>query len=152
MKRREIIKSSAILAGAAFTAGNVYAADAQGGGDRFGSVIISPDKEMGKEKHVPVIDAPAAAKIGEPFNVTVTVGKVVPHPNTVEHHIKWIHLYAKEEGSQYAVDIARVDFGATVAQPSITVPVMLQKDSTLYAVEHCNIHGLWDYSVKVKVS
>ena len=150
MKRRDIIRNSALLAGAA-AAGDVFAADAQGSGERFGQNIIPPADEMGKEKHVPVIDAPASVKAGEPFNVTVSVGKTVPHPNTVEHHIKWIQLFAKEEGSRYVVEILKADFGPTYASPSVTVPVMLKKNSTLYALEHCNIHGVWDYSVKVTV-
>lgn len=149
MKRREIIRDSALLAGSAFV-GNAFAQ--QGGSNRFGDTIIPPAEEMDKEKHVPIIDTPTSAKAGEPFIVTVTVGKIVSHPNTVEHHIQWIQLFAKEEGSRYVVDIAKVDFGPTYASPKITVPVMLKKNSTLFALEYCNIHGVWDYSVKVAVS
>ena len=149
MKRREIIRNSALFAGAA-AAGSVLAQSKSG--ERLGENIIPPSQEMGKEKHVPIIDAPASVKAGEPFNVTITVGKVVPHPNTVEHHIKWIQLYALEEGSQYALEVTAANFGATYANPTVTVPVMLKKNSTLYALEHCNIHGLWDNSVKVKVT
>jgi len=149
MKRREIIRNSALFAGAAVT-GNVLAQ--QGGSDRLGGAIIPPSQEMGQEKHVPIIDAPSSVKAGEPFMVTITVGKVVPHPNTIEHHIKWIQLFALESGSRYAVEVAKTDFFPTFASPAVTVPVMLKKDSTLYALEHCNIHGLWDYSVKVKVT
>ena len=152
MKRREIIRNTAILAGAAASAGTVFAAESKGSSARLGESIIPPAKEMGKEKHVPIIDAPSSATAGKPFNVTITVGKTVPHPNTVEHHIKWIQLYAQEDGSQYAAEVAKFDFGATLASPTVTVPVMLKKNSTLYALEHCNIHGIWDYSVKVSVS
>lgn len=149
MKRRDIIRDSALLAGAAFL-GNASAQ--QGGGARFGDTIIPPSEEMAKEKHVPIIDTPASVKAGVPFMVKITVGKIVPHPNTVEHHIKWIHLFAKEDDSRYDIDIAKVDFGPTYASPEITIPVMLKKNSTLFALECCNIHGLWDYSVKVTVS
>jgi len=146
MKRREALMGSALAAG--LVAGNAFAASDK----RFGDVIIPPEKEMGKEKHVPMITAPPSAKAGQPFDVTVEVGKTVPHPNTVAHHIKWIQLYAKEEESQYAVQVGFFDFGPTFASPKVTVPVILQKNATLYAVEHCNIHGLWDYSVDVIVS
>jgi len=44
------------------------------------------------EKHVPVIDCPASAAAGEPFEVRVAVGKEIAHPNTTEHHIRWITL------------------------------------------------------------
>lgn len=149
MKRRDIIRDSALLAGA-IVAGNAFAQ--QGGSARFGDTIIPPSEELGKEKHVPIIDTPLSVKAGEPFMVTITVGKIVPHPNTVEHHIKWIHLFAKEDDSQYDVDIVKVDLGPTWASPKITIPVMLKKNSTLYALECCNIHGVWDYSVRVSVS
>ncbi len=43
-----------------------------------------------KEKHVPVIDAPDKVKKGEFFNIKVEIGKEIPHPNTTEHHIRWI--------------------------------------------------------------
>ena len=84
--------------------------------------------------------------------VTITIGKTVPHPNTVEHHIKWIQLFAKEEDSRYVVDIAKVDLGPTYASTEMRVPVMLKKNSTLFALGCCSIHGVWDYSVKVTVS
>ena len=44
---------------------------------------------MRKEKHVPIIKAPE--------EVRVVVGKTVPHPNTVEHHIKWIIVFVEED-------------------------------------------------------
>ena len=146
MRRRDVLIGSSLLAG--LSSQNVFAQSEK----RFGEVIIPPEKEMGREKHVPIIDAPKRVKAGEPFAVTVEVGKTVPHPNTVEHHIKWIQLYAVEEGSQYAVEIGAFNFGPTFAQPKVTVPVMLKNNSTLYATEHCNLHGVWDYSVDVKVN
>lgn len=95
---------------------------------RFGDLITHPEKEAGKEKHVPAIDAPAKAKTGTPFVVTVEVGKTVPHPNTVEHHIQWIQLYCQEDGSPFLTNIVTVDLGPTYANPKVTVPVMLKKN------------------------
>ncbi len=118
---------------------------------RFGDVIISPEHE-GKEKHVPHIEAPASVKAGEAFGVKIVVGKEVPHPNTTEHHIKWIQLFAKYAGGRPVVHVATFDLGPTFAQPTVTVPVMLEKSATLYAVEYCNIHGLWDNSLDIEVS
>jgi len=146
MKRREALLGSALLAGVA--AGDAHAASDK----RFGDVVIPPEREMGKEKHVPDITAPSSVKAGQPFEITVEVGKTVPHPNTVEHHIKWIQLYAQYEGSQYVIELGTFNFGATVAHPKVTVPVMLQNNATIYALEHCNIHGLWDNSVEIRVS
>ncbi len=149
MKRRKAIGMSAGIAGiTGLGASNVHAANPE----RFGDTIIPPEKESGQEKHVPIITAPMSVGKGEPFEVTVEVGKTVPHPNTVEHHIVMIQLYALSEDSMYAVHVGTVHLGPTVASPKVTIPVMLQQNSTLYALEHCNIHGVWDYSVEVKVS
>ena len=146
MKRREAIIGSALLAGLS-TDGVL----AQGGKKRLGDVIIPPAEEMGKEKHVPYIDAPSSVKANEQFMVTVEVGRTVPHPNTTEHYIKWIQLYAIAEDSRYVVHLGSFEFCPARVHPKVTVPVMLERNSTLYALEHCNIHGLWDNSVDVKV-
>ena len=146
MKRRDALIGTAI---AGLTANTAFAQ--QGGSDRFGSIVQPPSKEMSMEKHVPIIDAPPQVSAGEPFNITIEVGKVVAHPNTVEHHIKWIELYAIEDGSANAVELGHYEFFPTYANPKVTVTVMLKKNSTLYALEHCNIHGLWDYSMKIRV-
>jgi len=155
LNRREFIKSAAIAGVAAYTAHSVFALETTQKGEgakmaRFGEVIIPPDKE-GKEKHVPQIEAPAKVKAGEPFQVTVIVGKEVPHPNTLEHHIKWIQVYAKGEGARPAVHVATFDLGPTYAEPKVTFPVILKTSSVLYALEYCNIHGVWDNSVEVEV-
>ena len=117
---------------------------------RFGDVVVPPEKE-GREKHVPHIEAPAKVKAGEPFEVTVIVGKEVAHPNAIEHHIKWIQLYAKEEGDRPVIHVATFDMGPTYAARRVTRPVILKKSSTLYALDYCNIHGVWDNSVEVAV-
>ncbi len=148
MQRRKALIGSAMLAGA--SAANVLA-QTKGSGKRFGDVVIPPEKEMGKEKHVPIIEVPSRVKAGEPFTVTVEVGKTVPHPNTVEHHIKWIQLFAIEEGSQYVIQLGSYEFFPAYGYPKVTVPIMLKRNAALYALEHCNIHGIWDYTIEVKV-
>lgn len=117
---------------------------------RFGEIITSPESE-GKEKHVPIIDAPEQVGADEPFQVTVSVGKEVPHPNTVEHHIKWIQLYTQVEGRN-PIHVATFDLGPTIAEPKVTLTMKLEKPATLYAVAYCNIHGVWDYSIDVAVA
>ena len=117
---------------------------------RLVDVITPPEKE-GKEKHVPHIEAPSKVRAGELFQVTVIVGKEVPHPNTVEHHIKWIQVYSKEDSPRALVHVATFDLGPTYAEPRVTFTMKLEKGSTLYALEYCNIHGVWDNSFKVEV-
>ena len=45
-----------------------------------------------KEKHVPVIECPDQEKLSETLEVKVSLGKEIAHPNTTEHHIRWISL------------------------------------------------------------
>ncbi len=155
MKRSEFLARCGAAAGvAALATGTVFGQEtaAERGGStmaRFGDVVIPPEKQ-GKEKHVPHIEAPSKVKAGEPFEVTVIVGKEIAHPNTIAHHIKWIQLYAKEEGKPVA-HVATIDLGPTYAAPRVTLPVMLTKSSTLYALEYCSLHGVWDNSVEVAV-
>ena len=46
-----------------------------------------------KEKHVPVIECPDQVKADEFFEVKASLGKEIAHPNTTEHHIRWISVY-----------------------------------------------------------
>lgn len=117
--------------------------------ERFGALLKTGENE-GKEKHVPVIKAPDRVKADEFFEVTVVVGDQVPHPNTVEHHIKWIQIYAKPENHE-VVHVGTFDLGPTYADPKVTFRMKLSKPATLYAIEYCNIHGLWESAKEIAV-
>jgi superoxide reductase len=52
------------------------------------------------EKHVPAIECPEAVKGGEKFEIKVSVGKEIAHPNTTEHHIRWIQVFFQPEGAR----------------------------------------------------
>jgi len=107
---------------------------------KFGELFKGAEQE-GKEKHVPVIELVACADCGEKV-VKITVGKETPHPNTVEHHIKWIALFGVKEGR--GVHIATFDLGPTYGVPIVVTHANLDGFSELIAVEYCNIHGLWE--------
>jgi superoxide reductase len=107
---------------------------------RLSELIKGADQE-GKEKHVPVIELVDCPECGEKV-VKITVGKDVPHPNTVEHHIKWIMLYGVK--TALAVHVATFDLGPTYGVPTVVTHVNLADFSRLIAIEYCNIHGLWE--------
>lgn len=106
--------------------------------------LIKTEAQEGKEKHVPVIELVECPECKEK-TVKITMGKEVPHPNTVEHHIKWIALYGVKDGG--AVHIATFDLGPTYGVPTVITHVNLEGLSKLVAVEYCNIHGLWESSL-----
>ena len=107
------------------------------------------------EKHVPVISLPATVAAGQAFEVEVAVGKEIPHPNTVEHHIAWIALHFVPEGSPVSVEIGRVDLSShgPVALTASTAKftVQLQKGGVFYATAYCNLHGLWSSSAALSM-
>lgn len=116
------------------------------------------------EKHVPVIEAPEEVKAGEPFAITLTVGKEIPHPNTTEHHIRWISLYFQGEDDKFPYQLGHVEFtahgeavaganqGPAYTHPQATFWVKLGKSGTLYAASYCNIHGFWQSSRPITVA
>jgi len=116
-----------------------------------------------QEKHVPAIEAADKIKKGEVFKVTLTVGKEIPHPNTTEHHIRWIALYFLADGEKFPYQIGKFEFCAhgesTLGPNTSTIfthseavcSLKTEKPGTLIAVSFCNIHGLWQNAKKVEV-
>ena len=116
------------------------------------------------EKHVPVIECPDSVKKEENFEVKVGLGKEVAHPNTTEHHIRWISLFFHPEGEKFAYQIGRFEFcahGESVPGPnegpvythhSVTATMKTTKSGVLHALAFCNIHGLWENSKELKLA
>ena len=98
-----------------------------------------------EKKHLPAIDAPDSAGMGEPVTVTVEVGKLLKHPNEPAHHIEWLDLY---EDKLY---LARADFTGGKVCPKVTFEVSLKKSGTLRAFACCNLHGVWEGDRKINV-
>jgi superoxide reductase len=128
---------------------------------KLGDILQSADWK--KEKHVPVIECPDTVAPDDPFAVQVSVGKEIPHPNTTEHHIRWIDVYFKPEDDKFAYQVARFDFsahgesargpneGPVYANPSATLSMKVMAPGTLIATSFCNIHGLWESSKDIAV-
>jgi superoxide reductase len=116
-----------------------------------------------KEKHVPVIESPDAAENGNFFQVKLSVGKEVAHPNTTEHHIRWIELYFQADGEKFPYQISRFEFsahgesaqgpntGAAYTQPEVVATFKTDKSGILMASSFCNIHGLWQNSQRLEI-
>nr|WP_320049577.1 class II SORL domain-containing protein [uncultured Desulfuromonas sp.] len=165
ISRRELLtKASVVSAGLALgaaTAGKAQAADSAAP-DTIGASIRSADFK--KEKHVPVIEVPSGIVAGQPFDLTVSVGKDIPHPNTTEHFINWITVYFKAAGESRVTELAKFEFtahgesplgankGPAHADPHVSARTRLAKSGTLIAVSYCNIHGLWESSTSVSVA
>jgi len=115
------------------------------------------------EKHVPVIEILGEAKKGGPITVRVSVGKEIPHPNTTEHHIRWIRLIFWPGGSNFPYDIGFVEFNShgestqgpntsgVYTEPTATFTFRTEKPGRLIAFSYCNIHGLWSSEKELKL-
>jgi superoxide reductase len=116
------------------------------------------------EKHVPVIECLDKVKSGEPFSIKVAIGKEIAHPNTTEHHIRWIAVYFHPEDDKFPYQVGNFEFsahgestegpnkGPVYTNHEVVLSVKVNKSGTLYAVALCNIHGLWQSARMVTVS
>jgi superoxide reductase len=126
-------------------------------GDRF------QHADWKKEKHVPVIECPDEVAAGEMFDVKASLGKEIAHPNTTEHHIRWITLFFHPEGGNFTYEVGHFEFnahGESVQGPnegpvythhSVTASMKISEPGTLYALALCNIHGLWESSKEIRL-
>lgn len=117
-----------------------------------------------KEKHAPVIHCPEEVKAGEVFEVKANIGEEIGHPNTTEHHIRWIALYFQPEGEKFTYEVGRYEFnahgesskganeGPVYTDPLVVTAVKLNKSGTFHVLSFCNIHGLWESVKEIKVS
>jgi len=130
--------------------------------EQFGQLYQTADWKT--EKHVPVMECPDQVKKDELFRLKVTLGKEIAHPNTTEHHIRWISVYFKPTDDKFAYQVGHFEstaHGEAVDGPNtgpvytnheITSALKINKPGTLYATALCNIHGLWLSSKEIKVS
>ena len=91
-----------------------------------------------ERKHLPLLESPETVRKGELFEVRVTAGGLLSHPNEYKHFIQAIELYAGE------TFLARVDLTAVRTCPEATFRVSLQHPAEeLCAYARCNLHGVW---------
>ena len=120
----------------------------------FGNLIYTFDGAAGealgkREGHTPKIDAPAKVKADEVFDLKITVG---PHPNTVEHSIRFIMVTLEEAGRPFnPVLLGKVSFTPVTTQPEVVLKVKLQKGGVIHAVEYCSFHGFWSGKKEITV-
>ena len=127
---------------------------------KIGELYQSDDWK--NEKHVPVIEVSDTVKKGESFQVSVGVGKEISHPNTTEHHIRWIQLFFKADNHKFPYQVGEFAFtahaestegadqGPVTTSHEVVCTLSVKDSGTLIATSFCNIHGLWENSMAVK--
>jgi len=128
---------------------------------RLGDHIQEADWK--KEKHVPVIECSDKVKADAIFDVKATLGKEIAHPNTTEHHIRWISLFFHPHGEKFSYQIGHFEFnahgesaqganeGPVFTHHQVTASLKIKKPGVLHAIAFCNIHGLWESSKEITV-
>ncbi len=129
--------------------------------EKVGDLFKSSDWR--KEKHVPVIECLDEVDSEEIFTIKVSLGKEIVHPNTTEHHIRWIQVFFKPNGEEFSYQVGNFEFtahgestkgantGPVYTNPSVTTELKINISGTLYAMAYCNIHGLWENAKPIKV-
>jgi superoxide reductase len=87
--------------------------------------LAAKTADVGKEKHVPVIEKIAGG-------VKVKIGSV-PHPMEEKHYIEWVEIIA--DGKAYR------QFLKPGEAPEAIFKI---EAKTITAREYCNVHGLWE--------
>ncbi len=129
--------------------------------DRLGERLQYADWK--EEKHVPAIECPSEVKAGEFFVVKVTLGKGIAHPNTTEHHIRWINVFFHPEGEKFSYQVGNFEFsahgestegpnkGPVYTHHEVAFSMRINKPGTIHALALCNIHGLWENAKEIKL-
>ncbi len=90
------------------------------------------------------------------ISVAVCVGREIPHPNSAEHHIRWVDLFFLPEGETRPYEVGRAEFSAhgesasgaapasVYTRPEAVFYLKTEGKGTFFAASYCNIHGLWE--------
>lgn len=93
--------------------------------------------------HWPKLRVVGKRATGKPFQLAIQVGQQL-HPMTAEHHIEWVEVWAGD------TKVTRTEFAApTWAQPVLNVTLVRNAPVELKVRLHCNLHGLWENTIKV---
>ncbi len=140
MKRRTLLKLS--LLALATTAVNAY--------DK--SKIVNTKKMKDKDpahptkgelKHTPDITLGEVDKKGY-ISVDVNIGQDgIIHPSTMDHWIYKIELFA--DGKK----VAHIDLEPEISRGYLSAKVKKDGLKELKAVSYCNLHGIWQNTLKV---
>lgn len=126
---------------------------------RIGNLFQTGDEKT--QKHVPVIECPTTVTAGKSFDVTLTVGKEVPHPVSAGHHIRWMKLFFQPDDETTVYEVAGFEFasygetvenistGQVCGHASASVRLSVNRPGALLVIAYCNIHGLWENSAEL---
>ena len=97
-------------------------------------------------------------------DVTITLGKAEAHPNTTEHHIRWVKAFFTPDDSKFTYELGRFEFnahgeatkgpneGPVHTHHKVTFSFKTKSPGTVHSLAYCNIHGLWEFDKRVELA
>lgn len=120
---------------------------------------ITPEMKEAKrdylDRHTPHVVAPARVEKGQPFQVTVKMGRDYVHPDVPEHFIQALQLFRGDKlvaQATYAPGASSAGREAASGFQQATFTVALDAPARFSAMSYCTVHGLWtseDVTVEV---
>lgn len=104
-------------------------------------LIHSPNEEE-KQKHTPNI-----VNVHD-NRISVTCGKDIMHPSTEAHNIAWIKLFGIDKEDKFR-ELGSFSPAPGIALPLAVFDVKLPEYKELQALIYCNLHGLWQNTLKL---
>ncbi|MFB3881559.1 MAG: desulfoferrodoxin family protein [Armatimonadota bacterium] len=96
-----------------------------------------------EQVHWPKLEIVGKPQAGETLRLMIQIGQTI-HPMTPDHHIMWTEVWADDKR------VARMDFDEPLwIKPVLTVMLVDLKPSTIKVRLRCNLHGLWENTIKV---
>ena len=142
----------AIGAGTMIGAGNSIAKDSHNNKSNephnwYKEINRASNKELPLEtvkENIPRIIVPDMILPGAILPVKIAVGET-PHVMTPHHYIQYIEMYL--DNTLWT----RTEFTYFATLAEVSIPIKLNKNATIKAWAYCNLHGLWESTLDIKV-
>ncbi|APH38104.1 desulfoferrodoxin family protein [Methanohalophilus halophilus] len=102
-----------------------------------------------KERHIPSIEVLKNHGNSGKDYIHVVVGENLKHPNSLQHQIQWIELYARTKMLN-TIKIGRVNFAPGTSPDALFRLVYFGKYREFCALAYCNVHGLWQNCIEIR--
>ena len=100
------------------------------------------------QNHTPVIECPDKVEADKIFQIKLSLGNGIGHPDTNEHHICRVSLYYSDNEGKTVRQIAGIKYDShspnrdALSRYETTVDAKIPESGVLHAIAYCNIHGL----------
>lgn len=119
----------------------------------FENIIKTEDTKyydsQSKERHIPYMEVVKNYDNSGKDYIHIVVGENVKHPNSLQHQIQWIELYARTKMLD-TIKIGRVNFAPGTSPDALFRLIYFGKYREFCALTYCNVHGLWQNCIEIR--